>query len=120
MIGDPFSRAQAMHKGAPQAPASPAAPLPAVPQHSIQPMPTTQYTDVARKLGVGHWKLDANPIVARTQLMKHLEGKYGANFLAHPEVKQLMDAFNRGSAGGQDNLDTRPAKTMSALLGARA
>lgn len=118
---DPFNRARAMQSsGGAMPPAAPAAPLAAGPSMPPPPQPPQAISHVAKQLGIGHLNLSKDPVQARTQLMQHLQTKYGPNFAAHPEAKQMMDAFNAQSMGGQQDtsgMTTHEASSMKTLLG---
>jgi len=105
-----------MHAAMTPPPAAP--PVAAAPAMPPPPQGPQALANASKKVGLEHLKLDKNPVVARTQLMQHLQTKYGPNYATHPEAKQMLDAFNSHNAG-QDtsSLSAPTAASMKALLG---
>jgi hypothetical protein len=131
-LTDPFARARAMHlmrQGAGptpggntgvQAQAMPASPAGPTPSASAVSAPTADYHSLAKKFGIAKLKLDSNPVVARTQLLAHLQQKLGPNFMKHPGVSDLLAAYNNGSTLSHTDanaMSSQAKRTAQTLMG---
>lgn len=108
--------------GAPQAPAAPSAPGKG-PMPSVAPLggaqPQADYHSLAKKFGVTKLKLDPNPVIARTQLMQHLQTTLGPQYMQHPGVSDLLSSFGQQaqSPGQQNAMDSQAKRTVATLMG---
>lgn len=88
---------------------------------SNQVLPTGNFGALAKQLGIGHVKLDKNPVIARAQLMKHLEQKFGPQYMSQKGVRELLAAYAQGQAKPTDQevnaLDSQATRTVKTLLG---
>lgn len=126
---DLFAKARAMHQHAHglalggnanvEAPAAPAAPGHGPGPVSSAGAPVADFNDMAKKFGLDKLKLDQNPVVARTQLMAHLQQKYGPGYLTHPGVSDLISSFNTHSVGARERvaMSSQGDRTVKTLLG---
>lgn len=127
---DPFQRAQAMRQAqgagvggnaGVAAPAQPAAPGKGPGPVQLQSSGVGDFHTLAKKFGVDKLKLDHNPVVARTQLMQHLQQKFGAGYMAHPGVRDLLESFNpagrKPSRTEVNSMDSQATRTVQTLLG---
>ncbi len=132
---DLFSRARAMHQQAMgtalggnagvQAPGAPSAP--GAPGHGPAPVPAQgaqagNFQHMVKQFGLGSVNFDKNPVVARTQLVGHLQQKFGHQYINHPGVRELLDSFNQHSVQKPNSrevnaLDSQAGRTVKALLG---
>lgn len=131
---DPFERARLAHEKAklgalgqtassmPKAPAAPGkAPGPSV--APMVPAGGAGFAVLAKKLGVDHLQLSGDPVVARTKLMEHLQQSMGPDYMSHPDVKNLFQAFGQHEMSRDEKAKARAQassaglKTMKALMG---
>ena len=125
---DPFARAKAMHAGLPAIgkPAMPQAatapPMAAQPTLAQKVQPQMNFLELSKSMGLGHLKLDKNPVQARTQLMQHLQKHFGNDYMANPQVSKLLEAFNQhatGTSASPNMVDSGTAGTLKALMGSQ-
>lgn len=125
---DPFQNARAMHQSAMgvAAPASPAPPSDAPAPPALAQMSggggDQGFQAMAKQFGVDKLKLDKNPVIARTQLLQHLRHQFGPQFMNHPGVSEMMDAFNHQSVPEETKRDLNSmtsggARTLKGLMG---
>lgn len=122
MVADLFARARAMHQSSQPGPVTgPAAPAAPKPPGVSMAQPTTDFHTMAKKFGIAKLKLDPNPVIARTQLMAHLQTKLGPNYMKHPGVSDLLSAFNNQSTGPSTSdlnaMTSQGARTAQTLMG---
>lgn len=128
---DPFLKARLAHKqaqggalgqadyGMPGAPGAPGkSPGPMAPMGGGQ----TPFAPLAKRFGVDKLKLNKNPVVARTQLLQHLSQKLGPDYMKHPGVSDLLNAFGQHHAKQEiEHADQQASSSMQrnikALMG---
>lgn len=102
-------------------PSATMAPMAAAPSAMQNPSATdNNFVKLAKQAGIHNVDFDKNPVIARTQLMHHLQQKFGTDYANNPEAQQLLSSFNNYHGGSQmqrQDLDTGALKSMKALMG---
>ena len=79
-------------------------------------IPKHDYNALAKKFGLNQIKLDANPVVARTQLMQHLQQKFGPGYMSQPGVDDLLSSLPQ-SHDSAPAASTQTQQNVKALMG---
>ena len=116
---DVFAKGRAIH-AARQAAASSAAPQATTPTPKVSGMqPPSDFPGLAKQFGADKLQLHPNPVIGKAQLATHLHSTLGPDYMKHPDVPKLMDAYQAHTSGQAPKaaVAVKPAKTLKALVG---